>query len=207
MKNKIVNFILLNLGLLVVAFAIVAFLTPSNVSGGGAMYLAMILSNELGMSIGKLMLLINIPLILIELKIFGKETTLKTIYGVVVLSSMCDGLSSLGLTQVNELIKISSGSIIFGTMLGGITTGFGIGAIANSGGTIGGTTTLARMTNHYTGVAFSSSLMMFDFSTLVIGGLRFGFIAVLYAIACMVITGQGIDLSNKMFLKIKKRTA
>lgn len=68
-KTEIFNYIFIVLGSFVMAFGVVAFLSPNHVATGGTAGLAIVLHSVVNLPIGVLMALINIPL-LVWLKIF-----------------------------------------------------------------------------------------------------------------------------------------
>ena len=79
-KDKIIDFIMITLGVAVVAVAVYFFMVPSNVSVGSITALAMIFAKYVPFSIATLTFIMNVALLAFGYIFIGKEFGAKTIY-------------------------------------------------------------------------------------------------------------------------------
>lgn len=89
------SFLLINLGLILVALGIVLFNTPNNINLGGVSGLSILAARLLpGLDVATFMLLINVFLIIIGLLLLGKDFGIKTILSTLALSGLCVSVHS-----------------------------------------------------------------------------------------------------------------
>lgn len=79
-KDRIIEFVMITIGLTIVAAAVFFFMVPSNVSVGSITALAMIIARFVRLSISTLTLIMNIALLIFGYVFIGKEFGVKTIY-------------------------------------------------------------------------------------------------------------------------------
>lgn len=79
-KDRIIEFVMITIGLTIVAAAVFFFMVPSNVSVGSITALAMIIARFVRLSISTLTLIMNIALLIFGYVFIGKEFGMKTIY-------------------------------------------------------------------------------------------------------------------------------
>ena len=106
------------------------FLVPADIVIGGATGISTVLNHLFGFPIGVTILLINLPLILINLKVFGISFCLKTIIGVGAVSLASDLLTFLPVTITDPLLC---------SLFGAATMGIAMGLLFSRGYTTGGT--------------------------------------------------------------------
>ena len=85
MKEKILDFIMITLGITIVAAAVFFFMIPSNVSVGSIAALAMIVARYVPFSIATLTFIMNVALLIFGYLFIGKEFGAKTIYTALIL--------------------------------------------------------------------------------------------------------------------------
>ena len=78
--NLIKEFIVINLGLIIVAASVVFFMMPSNLTIGSISGLAIVLENFLPLSVSTIVLIFNIGLLSIGFLLLGREFGVKTVY-------------------------------------------------------------------------------------------------------------------------------
>jgi uncharacterized membrane-anchored protein YitT (DUF2179 family) len=86
--EKVKEYGLSTVGVIVLAFAIKLFLEPNKIAGGGVMGIAIVLNHFIPVSVGLLMLMMNIILFMIAFIVIGSKFGAKTIYSSVSLSGM-----------------------------------------------------------------------------------------------------------------------
>jgi uncharacterized membrane-anchored protein YitT (DUF2179 family) len=155
-KNEIANYTYILLGSLAMAFGVVAFLSPNHVATGGTAGLAIVLSNVLPLSVGLLMLLINIPLLLVSLKYLGKKFAIKTI--------ICIVFIVLFVELFTKILRLPSFSndLMLATLYGGLSVGLGLGLIFKGGSSAGGGTILAKIISSKTSMKTSTVILILD---------------------------------------------
>lgn len=155
-KNEIANYTYILLGSLAMAFGVVAFLSPNHVATGGTAGLAIVLSNVLPLSVGLLMLLINIPLLLVSLKYLGKKFAIKTI--------ICIAFIVLFVELFTKILRLPSFSndLMLATLYGGLSVGLGLGLIFKGGSSAGGGTILAKIISSKTSIKTSTVILILD---------------------------------------------
>lgn len=79
-KDKIIDFVMITLGVTVVAAAVFFFMVPSNVSVGSITALAMIIAKYVIFPISTLTFIMNVALLIFGYLFIGKEFGIKTVY-------------------------------------------------------------------------------------------------------------------------------
>ncbi|MBE7053129.1 MAG: YitT family protein [Ruminococcaceae bacterium] len=128
--SKIKSILLTILGTMITGFGIGVFLTPNKIVGGGASGISTILYHTLKIAPGVSFFVINILFLLIGLKVLGKDFTLKTIFGVALISIFVQLFSYIPFYTENTFL-----AVIFGGVLYGLGIGLGFAAGASTGGT------------------------------------------------------------------------
>jgi len=189
MKKIIKEYILITVGLALVAAGFYFFLVPNDLAVGGVSGLAMIINWYIpGLSIGAVMLVLNVILFIIGFIFIGSSFGVKTIY-----SSL--GLS--GMIWVLEKACPMSGSItndiflelIFGILIGAV----GMGMVFNQNASTGGTDIIAKILNKYFHLDIGKALLIADFFVTMLAGIAFGPKIGMYALLGVIINGFTID--------------
>jgi uncharacterized membrane-anchored protein YitT (DUF2179 family) len=68
------------------ACGIVGFLSPNKIATGGTAGLSIIFHHLFGLSLGILMVLINLPLLFLSVKYLGKQFALRTIISILLIT-------------------------------------------------------------------------------------------------------------------------
>ena len=79
-RNTIREFVIITLGLAIVAAAVFFFMMPSHVSVGSGAALGMVLSNFIPLPVSTITLLINVSLLTLGFLLVGREFGGKTVY-------------------------------------------------------------------------------------------------------------------------------
>ena len=138
LKTEFINYTLILLGSLIMAYGIIAFLSPNKVATGGTAGLAIVFNAITQLAISSLMILINLPLILLSIKYLGKAFAFKTVICIISISIF---------TFIFDFVKIKalSDELLLATLYGGVTVGIGLGLIFKGGASAGGGTILAKI--------------------------------------------------------------
>jgi uncharacterized membrane-anchored protein YitT (DUF2179 family) len=188
--KKVKEFLLINLGLILVALGITLFKIPNNFATGGVSGIAIIVYKYFPTApVGLLMLLINIILIVISLIIIGSDFGSKTIYSSFALS----GLVWL-FQKLIPLSKPLTGDAFIELIFAIGLPAIGSAIIFNLGASTGGTDIVARILNKYTHLNIGKTLLISDFIIAVSAGIIFGVRAGMYSVLGLVLKAFIIDL-------------
>lgn len=191
--KKFKEYLLITIGFLIVAFAVEFFLVPNDIAGGGVMGIAMVLHNFTEtyipqLTIGLLMLFMNVILFFVAFLFIGGKFGAKTIYSSLGLSGsiwIMDRIIKTGTAVTHDLLLAT----IFGTFLSGI----GMAIVFNQNASTGGTDIIAKILNKFLHFDIGKSLLLVDFTVTLAGGLTFGADKGMFALLSVLINGLVID--------------
>lgn len=144
-------------GTLLVALGIVLFLAPNNVATGGAPGMAILLGHIIPyVSLGMLMLAINVPLLIAGMKYLGRSFGLRTIAAICLVSFFVDFFR-----LVIKLEPVSH-DLLLVTLFGGVIIGIGVGFILRGDSSAGGSTIIARILAARFGVKPGHTILAID---------------------------------------------
>jgi uncharacterized membrane-anchored protein YitT (DUF2179 family) len=123
------------IGGFIAAYGLETVLIPNNVSDGGVTGLSIVGSELLGLPLGALIAIINIPFIWLGYKQIGKTFALFSIIGIVSLA--------VGTVVFHDTAAIIKGDTMLITVVGGIILGIGMGLALRNGGALDGIDMLA----------------------------------------------------------------
>ncbi|MGL4572519.1 MAG: YitT family protein [Clostridium sp.] len=188
MKENIKEYLIITLGVILVAVAIEYFYAPNDLAAGGVSGLAVVMTHYIpSLSVGGITLFANIFLFVLAFILVGGDFGLKTIYASFGLSLLLwfmeKFMNPYALTT--DLLLAS----IFGTVI----TAVGLAMIFNINASTGGTDILAKILNKYTSFNIGISLLCVDFVVTLMGALTFGADRGFYALLCVSVNGPLID--------------
>lgn len=197
--------LIISFGLLLNALGWTAFLIPAQITGGGITGVSTLFYYATGFPIGVTYLIINAILILVSIKILGRNFGVKTIFSVLILAFL------LSLLQRYITQPIVSDSFL-STVIGGILGGAGIGIVFSQGGSTGGTDIIAMIINKYRNISPGRIILYLDIFIIASSFLIFRSLEkIVYGYVAMGITSYTIDLlftgskqSVQMFIFSKK---
>lgn len=182
------DFIMITLGIFLVAFGLQYFHIPNNIAAGGVSGLAIIINSFLvDIPVGIIILILNLILFAVAFLTLGGGFGAKTIYASFGLSAI------MWLMEVLVPPTVLSEDLFINAAVGTFVIGIGMAMVFNYGASTGGTDILAKILNKYFHVDIGKSLLMVDFIIGLTGLLTFGITAGLYALLCIVVNGTLID--------------
>lgn len=189
MKNKIKEYLLITIGMIIVAIGLHFFLMPQKLVVGGANGLAIVLHSWIPMiSIGALMIIINIVLFIVGFFAIGSNFGIKTIYaslGTSITVSLLGTLVPINKAITNDIIL----QLIFGVLISGI----GMGIVFNQNASTGGTDIIAKIINKFFGIGLGKAVLISDF-IITLGALfTFGVELGMYSLLGIIINSFVID--------------
>lgn len=182
------DLIRLAVGAVIGAAAIIIFLAPAEIAPGGIAGLAVILNSLFGVPLSIVIVLGNIPIQYLGYRVLGGNRVLFMTF----LSLLIYTLSLEILPFVVGRDGVSDDKLL-NALFGGIIGGASMGLILRSGGTAGGTATLARILQYRIGLPMSSAYLYTDTFTMFLAGLAFGWEAALLAFTSLFVSGLASD--------------
>ncbi len=202
MKN-FKEYVLITLGVILVAIGIEFFLAPNKIAAGGVSGMAIIINYYMPrVPIGLLMLIMNVILFIIAFIVIGNKFGGKTIYTSLSLSGIIwvmDRIITPSMVVTKNLILAS----LFGTFMCGI----GLGIVFNQNASTGGTDILAKILNKFVHLDIGKSLLIVDFIITLFAAISFGADAGMYALLSVIINGfvvdtviEGLNISKQIMI-------
>ncbi len=206
-KTRLYEWLLIIVGSVLTALAFNLFFIPNDIAPGGLSGLATLVHALIPqLSVGLVIILLNIPLFLAGWRIRGHVFMVRTLAATLLLSLLIDYLR---LPQwVYALFK---DDILLATVYGSILMGAGVGLTIRGNATTGGTDLAGVIINHYW-PSLNVAWAMFAVDALVVIGAAFVFEpkAALYALAAVFIGAKIVDFiligarSAKLFFVISR---
>lgn len=191
------DYIIVTIGVILVAFGIQYFYAPNQIAGGGLSGLALVISNYVpALSVGTIIFWGNLILFVIAFILVGGDFGMKTIYASFALSFIMDFMEKVMHSHAltNNLLL----AVILGTLI--IAAGIGITFAINA--STGGTDILAKILNKYSTINLGISLLIVDLAVVVCGALTFGLNKGFYSLLAVIMNGLVVD---RVIIMIEKK--
>lgn len=197
--KKVSRALLVIIGAFITAYGLEAVLIPNNVSDGGVTGLSIVSSQLIGLPLGVLIAILNIPFVFLGYKQIGKSFA---IYSVIGIASLAVG--TILMHHVNTIIE---GDTLLVTVVGGIIIGFGMGLALRNGGALDGIDMLAVLLSRKLPFGTSDFILFLNMFVFIIVSTVFGLqgailSAIAYFIASKVIHIVEEGLSGSKTFKI-----
>ena len=198
LKN-ISRVLLVIIGGLIAAYGLETVLIPNNVSDGGVTGLSIVGSETLGLPLGLLIGIINIPFVWLGYKQIGKSFALYSVIGIASLAA--------GTVLMHHIDPIIEGDTLLVTVVGGIILGFGMGLALRNGGALDGIDMLAVLLSRRLPFGTSDLILFLNMFVFIVVSTVFGLqgailSAIAYYIASKVIHIVEEGLSGSKTFKI-----
>lgn len=204
--GKLEQYLIMTLGVLIMAFAFYFFVIPSQIVIGGTTGIAMIIFRYVTViPISVIAFIFNIILLLCALLFLGKKEFIRSIYGSLlfpVFLAIFEWIIPNPVFGENDLLLIS--------LYAGGLIGIGFALVIHYGGTTGGTDIAIQIVQKYTKLSISSAIYVVEASIIIVGaftqpgGLNEGFINMLYAIVMVFLSGK---VSDSFLLGVESKKA
>lgn len=188
-KENLIEWLYINLGIILMAFAYSFFLEPMDIVTGGVSGLGIIFKHLWESDPANVILGLNILLLLIGFIFLGKDFFIKTVYGSIAFPlyiKLFSLLASLSNFKITDYFLITT----FASLISGV----GLGLVIRHGGTTGGTEIPQKILFKYFHMPYSVSLYILDGLVVIIGYIAYHDVEViLYALIYIAITGVVMD--------------
>ncbi len=187
-KEYIVKYALVVLGSALFAAGFQFFLYPNSIIVGGVSGIAMIINYLIGLPVGIMTIVLNIPLFILAWKHFGGKFIISSLVGMLLSSLLVDLLATLNYSP--------TGDMLLACIIGGAIKGFGLGIIYYAGATTGGTDIIAKFVRlRFPYINFGTIVLLTDAVIIIAFALIFDRVeAAMYAVIAMFVVSKVIDL-------------
>ncbi|MDD4971758.1 MAG: YitT family protein [Paludibacter sp.] len=185
------EYIVIAFGLLMYSAAWKGFLLPHLITGGGVTGIGAILFYATKIPIFVTYFSINFVLLVIAVRTVGWAFSLRTIYGVAVLT-----LFFAGLPQAVPGTFVGAEDNFMACVIGGLLSGAGIGIVFLANGSSGGTDIIAKVVNKYRNITLGRVLLYCDVFIICSSYLfDFGSLEkIVYGLTTMAISTVAVDM-------------
>jgi len=208
-KNYIRRFLILLIGVTILALNYNLFLVPNNLVIGGTSGLAIIFQKIFNLDPSIFLYIASIVLLIISFIFLGKQETTTTIIGSLLYPLMVSSTVPLA-NFLKEYLTFDSFIIVI--LIAGLLNGFANGIIYKSGFTTGGSDILMKIINKYAKIPEGKSVLYTNLVIIILGGFVFGINKMIYAIIILFINSTLVDriligISNsKLFFIYTEKT-
>ena len=134
-RTELKNSLLIVFGLLIAASAYRLYLIPNQVVAGGFTGVGQLLNHLIGISVGTVNILLNVPLFLVSMRSMGIRFGLRSLIAMFALSLLIDHLP----------LPAATDDMLLAAVYGGAISGIGFGMVLRGSATTGGTDMLASL--------------------------------------------------------------
>ena len=186
-KDNFKDFLLITIGILLVAISVVYFFEPNNIAAGGITGLAIVINHYIPfISIGPLVLIMDVTLFVIALIVIGPKFGAKSIY--------CSFLLSTSMWVMQKFFPFTiTNDLMLATIFGTLIAAAGMAIVFNANASSGGTDIIAKILNKFFHFNIGKSLLMVDFLVTLLGAITFGINIGLYGLLAVIVNGVVID--------------
>ncbi len=165
-RSWFINYALIIIGSFIMAAGYVFFITPHRIVPGGVYGISIVIHYltegifkfaPVGLPVGLMGLIMNIPLTIIGIRVLGPRFGIKTILGFFLTAGFID-LQTL----IWGTLPLVEGDVLLSCIFGGVLIGFGLGLIFRSRATSGGSDIIAMIFAKYTRLPLGQLLIYID---------------------------------------------
>jgi uncharacterized membrane-anchored protein YitT (DUF2179 family) len=170
-------------GVFSAGFGLKGFLLPNSFIDGGAMGIALLISETTYISLSILIVIVNLPFIVLGYSNLGKQFALKSILAIVALALSVHFIPYPVITSDKLLIAV----------FGGFFLGAGIGMAIRGGAVIDGTEVLAIYLSKKTGLTIGDIILLFNIVIFSFGAYILSIEVALYAMLTYMAASKTVD--------------
>ncbi|MGM0565645.1 MAG: YitT family protein [Bacteroidota bacterium] len=187
------NYGLIVLGSFILAAGFVLFINPYNIVPGGVYGVGIVVHHIVpAIPVGAFGLALNIPLIIIAIRVLGPRFGVKTIVGMTLTSVFMDSLTFI--IGEDDPLGLANETLL-SCIFGGVIIGLGLGLIFKAKATSAGSDIIAMIAAKYTRLPVGQLLIVVDSIIVVMGLIIFKDWKVpLYSWIVIFVTGKVIDI-------------
>lgn len=198
-KNVIKEFLIMTLGMILIAFSAEYFLIPNSIAAGGLTGFCVVFNHYIPvLSIEAYTFVFNIVLFIVGFIFIGRNFGAKTIYAAL-------GLTGIMWCMKNFLHPVAiTHDLMLNSIIAPVLTGTGLALVFSQGASSGGTDIIAKILNKYVKLDIGKCMLCIDGMVVIAGGLTFGWDKGMYAIITVFLNGTIIDKVIEGFKSCKQ---
>lgn len=186
-RTKLKHIILILLGSLILSFGIYNLNYQNNITEGGVLGVLLLLKNLFDIEPSVANLIIDMSLLIIAYKFFGKQFLTHSIIATLSFSIFYKIFESIG-----PLIPVLQSKFIV-TILSGLFVGVGVGIIVRNGAAAGGDDALAMVISKVTSMTIGNVYMVGDIVVLILSLTYLSVYDIFWSLIAVNISGRTID--------------
>ncbi|MDD6794109.1 MAG: YitT family protein [Clostridiaceae bacterium] len=187
-KETVKEYLLITLGVILVAISVEYFYTPNKLAAGGVTGFAIIVNALIPqLSVGTVTLVVNLLLFAVAFYLIGGNFGAKTIYASIMLSVI--------MWIIEAIFKpyAITTDLVIATVFGTIISAFGMAIVFNNNSSTGGTDILAKILNKFFHFNIGTALLIVDIIITFGGAMVFGVDTGFYAMLSVILLGITVD--------------
>lgn len=185
-------------GLLIVAWGFNALLMTNGIIIGGLPGFSLLVEQTTGIDPSVTQLALGIPLFLAGWLVLGRNKTLHSLAGALLLPA--------AIFLLRDAWSLKVESPILAAVFGGFTCGLGLGFIFRANATVGGFSILASIVSGRLGVPISRCMLVIDGLVVISAGVLLGAESAMLALLGVISLSKAIDLVQSGFGSVKSVT-
>ena len=186
-RTKLKHIILILLGSLILSFGIYNLNYQNNITEGGVLGVLLLLKNLFDIEPSVANLIIDMSLLIIAYKFFGRQFLTHSIIATLSFSIFYKIFESIG-----PLIPVLQSKFIV-TILSGLFVGVGVGIIVRNGAAAGGDDALAMVISKVTSMTIGNVYMVGDIVVLILSLTYLSVYDIFWSLIAVNISGRTID--------------
>ena len=194
--DKIKKYVIVIVGLLLMAISFNLFQEPFNFVAGGVTGLSVIVKKIFHIDESLFIFIVNQSLIILSFIVLGKKKTLNTVLGSLMLPILI-----LITKPLNNIISLENVDYIIIAIIGGIIYGVGLGLIYKNGYTSGGTDILNQIAEVKYKIPINKSIIAIDGLIVLLSAVTFDIATMIYSFIMLVLISV---ISNKTILELNQ---
>lgn len=198
-ETRFKRYFQLLLGVLVLAIAYNLLILPNDIVLGGVLGVSIIFERYITIDLSTFILIVSLFLLVISYIFLGKEKTMGSIYGSILLPIFIKLTENIG-----DVINLNTSDQLLIALFSGLLYGIGLGLVFKAGFTTGGTDILNQIVSKYGKTSMGTAMLMTDGVIVVAGAFYFGWISFLYAVIALYIISI---ITDKVLLGISDAKA
>ncbi|CEN75368.1 membrane protein [[Clostridium] sordellii] len=199
-RRSVKQIILVLIGSLILSFGLYNFNYQNNITEGGVLGFLLLLKNIFDIKLSLANLIIDIALLLVGYKFFGKKFIKYSI-----LATISFSLSYSFFESIGPIIP-KFDNLVLGSIVAGLFVGLGSGLVVRAGGAAGGDDALALVISKTTSLKIGKIYMITDFFVLGLSLVYLSLSQIALSLIAVSVSGKVVDFvysyKNKELAKI-----
>lgn len=189
LKRTVKDVVLITAAVFAAGFGLRGFLLPNDFIDGGAMGISLLIHELTRIPLSILIILINLPFILLGIRVINKTFAIKTILAIILLAIVVAIVPFPQITTDKLLISI----------FGGFFLGTGIGLAIRGGSVIDGTEILAIYVSRRLGTSIGDIIMIFNIIVFLFAAWLISVETAMYAMLTYLSASKTVDFITEGF--------